>query len=98
MGVLEHFKALIQGKVERSWLRPLGAEHNIVCTVSVKLLPGGAVTSVSVQRCTGGDAAYMRSVELAVRKASPLPLPPDPRLASKFFSEDLKFTFKPSER
>ncbi len=97
-GVIERYKGMIQSKVERSWLRPMGSEHNIVCDVSVSVLSNGAVASVVVKHCTGGDAAYVRSVELAVNRASPLPLPSDPRLADQFVREAIHFNFKPRER
>ncbi len=58
----------------------------------VKQTMSGDVIDVRVQACTStSDKAFQRSVERAVRKASPLPLPPDPEL----FDREIVFTFKP---
>jgi colicin import membrane protein len=48
--------------------------------------------SVSVATCNGDDAVR-RSIEEAVRRASPLPKPPDPSL----FERNLRVQFRPDE-
>ena len=50
----------------------------------------GDVIDVKLQSCAN-DNAFQRSVERAVRKASPLPLPPNPDV----FDREIYFTFKP---
>ena len=50
----------------------------------------GDVIDVRLQSCSS-DNAFQRSVERAVRKASPLPLPPNPDV----FDREINFTFKP---
>ena len=55
-------------------------------------MPGGDVTSVQVIK-SSGDTAFDRSAEAAVYKASPLPMPDDPRVAQQLRS--FTFTFKP---
>jgi colicin import membrane protein len=60
--------------------------------VLVNQLPGGAVGDVRIGRCNGDDAVR-RSIEAAVRRADPLPLPSNPAL----FERNLRFTFKPEE-
>jgi colicin import membrane protein len=42
-----------------------------------------------------GNAAFDRSVENAVHKASPLPLPPDPTLFEHY--REIEFLFNPQE-
>lgn len=79
----------IRHKVERNWIRPASAQLGDACTVNVLQIPGGDVVDVSVESCTG-DAAFKRSVEAAVRKAAPLPDPPEPAL----FDRHIEFTFK----
>jgi colicin import membrane protein len=59
--------------------------------VSVNQVPGGEVTSVRVNGCTGGDEALRQSVETAVLRASPLPTPP----AGVPFERILELTFAP---
>ena len=60
--------------------------------MKVRLIPGGDVVSVSVVR-SSGDPVFDRSVETAVLKASPLPLPEDPALFKHF--REINFNFDP---
>ncbi|MBC8025661.1 MAG: cell envelope integrity protein TolA [Steroidobacteraceae bacterium] len=83
--------AAIVARIQRAWIKPPSAQPGISCTVSVQQVPGGEVTSVRVDSCTGGDAALRESVEAAVLRASPLPAPPDPRL----FERNLILIFEP---
>ena len=75
-GALERYMFSLRQKIERNWVRPASAVQGLVCTVSVRQLPGGVVTSVVVESCNG-DEAVRRSVQAAVEKASPLPEPED---------------------
>jgi colicin import membrane protein len=83
--------AAIVARIQRAWIKPPSAQPGISCTVSVQQVPGGEVTSVRVDSCSGGDAALRESVEAAVYRASPLPPPPDPRL----FERNLILIFEP---
>ncbi|MGE0080137.1 MAG: cell envelope integrity protein TolA [Thiohalomonadaceae bacterium] len=79
---------LIANKVSRNWLRPAGTSGSVDCQVFVRQLPGGEVVDVRLlQSC--GSPALDRSVEAAVRKASPLPAPPTPEV----FDREIKFRF-----
>jgi len=82
----------IQQKIQRSWVRPASARPGLDCKVSVTQLPGGEVVSVRITSCNG-DEAVERSIEAAVKRASPLPDPPVPSL----FDRNLRLTFKPEE-
>lgn len=82
----------IQQKVERNWVRPANAEVGLECIVNVRQLPGGEVVDVSIGRCNG-DQTVKRSIESAVYKASPLPMPQDPSV----FERRLTLIFKPKE-
>jgi colicin import membrane protein len=84
--------AQIVARIQRAWIKPPSAQPGISCTVSVTQVPGGEVTSVRVDSCSGGDAALRESVEAAVYRASPLPSPPDPAL----FERNLELTFAPT--
>jgi len=80
----------ITQKVENNWLRPVSTAAGQSCEVFVTQTMSGDVLDVKVQSCTS-DNAFQRSVERAVRKASPLPRPPDPEL----FDREIYFKFKP---
>jgi colicin import membrane protein len=81
---------LIEQKVERNWLRPVTSTKDMSCEVIVTQTSLGDVMSVGLQQCTN-DLAFQRSIERAVRKASPLPPPPNPEV----FDREIHFTFRP---
>jgi colicin import membrane protein len=83
--------AAIVARITRAWIRPPSAQAGVQCSVSVNQVPGGEVTQVRVNGCTGGDAALRESVEAAVFRASPLPTPP-PGVP---FERILELTFAP---
>ncbi len=89
---LAEFIPYIQDKVQRNWLRPPGSPQGLACLVKVRLIPGGEVASVNVIR-SSGDPVFDRSVESAVLKASPLPLPNDAALFNYF--REINFNFDP---
>ena len=89
---LSQFIPYIQQKVQNSWRRPAGSPPGLSCVIQVKLIPGGEVVSAKVVQ-SSGDALFDRSVETAVLKASPLPLPDDPAMF-KYFRE-INFRFVP---
>ena len=89
---MAQYSLAIQRKIERNWARPASAKPGIECVIDVRQLRGGEVIIARVGRCNG-DAAVMRTIEAAVFKASPLPVPSDPNL----FSPDLRIIFKPEE-
>jgi colicin import membrane protein len=91
-GALAEYIDLIRQKVERNWIPPPGVRPGLECEVLVNQLPGGTVGDVRIGACNGDDAVR-RSIEAAVRRADPLPLPSNPAL----FERNLRFTFKPEE-
>lgn len=91
---VDRYKALIRIQVTRNWNRPLGAAKGLKCEVHVRLTPGGEVVSAQVTR-TSGNAVFDRSVENAVHKAAPLPLPADPALFDNF--REIRFVFDPDK-
>jgi colicin import membrane protein len=90
--MIAEYVQYIREKVERSWIRPPNWGAEVSCTVEVRLIPSGEVIDATIVRSTG-NPAFDRSVEAAVFKASPLPVPPDPEVMEEFRS--FKFLFKP---
>lgn len=84
------YTALIRQKVQRNWSKPGSAKPGLECEVAVVQLPNGDVVDVRTVRCNGDDAVR-RSIEAAVRKASPLPLPENRLL----FDRNITFIFVP---
>ncbi|MCU7905699.1 MAG: cell envelope integrity protein TolA [Candidatus Thiodiazotropha sp. (ex Epidulcina cf. delphinae)] len=73
---IDRYVAVIKQQIERSWLKPGQSDDQLSCVVQVRLIPGGDVVpgGVSIIR-SSGNAAFDRSVETAVYKAAPLPVP-----------------------
>jgi len=86
----EQYILSIARKVENNWLRPSTTTKGQSCDVIVNQTMSGDVIDVKLQSCSS-DNAFQRSVERAVRKASPLPSPPNPDV----FDREIYFTFSP---
>ncbi len=86
--------AAIKRKVQNSWLRPpTAAGRDLQAKVRVRVSESGAVLMAKVVE-SSGNGAFDRSVEAAVYKAEPLPMPSSPRLIRQF--RDFTFIFRPS--
>ncbi|HBR98550.1 MAG TPA: hypothetical protein DD979_14425, partial [Gammaproteobacteria bacterium] len=90
-GLKSKYQRAIQQKVERNWIKPPGISGNYGCDVKVRQIPSGDVIDVEVRGCRGGSDALRRSVEAAVRRASPLPSAPDPGV----FEPEITIFFRP---
>jgi len=91
-GEVDRYIDIIKQHVQRRWIEPPNVSEGLSCKVQVRLMPGGGVLSVRIS-ASSGDPIFDRSVETAVMKASPLPLPKDPTLFDRF--RDLEFLFSP---
>ena len=92
--VVDQYKVLIRQRVSQSWSRPLGSAKGLKCTVHVSLTPSGGVLAAKVVK-SSGNPVFDRSVENAVFKAEPLPLPNDPTLFDNF--REIDFIFDPDK-
>jgi len=86
-------KVLIERKVTQNWNRPSTVSGKLACTIRVGLIPSGDVMSVVVVKGSGNQL-FDDSAERAVFKASPLPVPKDRNVFSKFRS--FTFVFSPN--
>ena len=91
--LLAEYSLAIRAAVERNWIRPPGAPAHLACVVRVSQAPSGDVVTVQIIE-SSGNRAFDSSVENAVWKSSPLPLPKDVGL----FRRDLQFMFDPEGR
>ncbi len=91
---IDRYVAVIKQQIERNWLRPGQSGQQLSCTVQVRLIPGGDVVpgGVSIIK-SSGNGAFDRSVEAAVYKAAPLPVPSGPLFES---FRNLRLNFKPN--
>lgn len=91
--VITHFASLMRNKIHQNWRQPIGLDiGGFKCKVAVKLLPTGDVVDARVVS-SSGNVEFDRSAEVAIRKASPLPVPEDPAIAREF--RQFTFTFHP---
>jgi len=83
--------AIIKGHIEQRWIKPAITKVGMICLVRVSLIPSGEVINVQYMR-RSGNAAFDQSVYSAVKRSSPLPLPPvEYGLSSEFRQIELNF-------
>lgn len=76
--------------IRLNWSRPAGTDRDFSCRIRIQQLPGGQIRQVEMlESC--GNSFLDASVESAVRKADPLPLPQNPRV----FERTLNLVFVP---
>ena len=91
-GLLDRYKAALEDAIKDAWNPPASARLGVDCVVEVVQIQTGDVMGARVTSCNGDDAVR-RSIEQAVRDASPLPKAPDPTL----FQRVVNVRFKPDE-
>ena len=82
----------VRTKVASVFIYPPDLEDGLNCTLYVRMIPGGDVVEARVTQ-SSGNASFDRQAENAVRKASPLPVPSNPRLFKRM--REIKFVFDP---
>ena len=90
MAAMAELEGLIRERVTRNWVKPAGAPDGLNCLVRVRLTPGGEVLNVSIVKRSGNEQ-FDRSVVAAVYKATPLPVPHDPKLFQYVREINIKF-------
>jgi colicin import membrane protein len=89
---IDTYKALVTNAIQSHWNYPDEVDNSLSCRLRIKVAPGGAVLSVALVE-SSGNTALDRSAEVAVYKASPLPVPTEPELFEKF--RELNLRVKP---
>jgi len=92
--LMDKYRAVIRQKVSRNWIKPAAVAEGMECIVRVRLVAGGEVINAEVIK-SSGDAAFDRSVESAVYKAAPLPVPSEADMFEYF--RDIEFLFRPED-
>ncbi|MDB5985730.1 MAG: protein TolA [Nevskia sp.] len=75
--ILAEWNAKLIAAIASKWERPPGIDPTLKCKLHLNLSPSGQVLSVSIV-ASSGNALFDGSVQAAVSRASPLPLPRDP--------------------
>lgn len=88
--LLADYTDKIQAKIRNYVVVPPDIKDNPQAVFKVVLLPSGEVLSAQMEK-SSGVPTYDNSVERAIYKAQPLPLPPDPAQFPIFRELELKF-------
>lgn len=80
----------IEQHISRRWIQPAQMASGWQCEVKVQQNAMGDILTVQMLNCNGSEA-FKNSVEQAVIKSSPLPVPRDPDV----FEKSIRFVFKP---
>jgi colicin import membrane protein len=88
------YKRRISERIKRFIIEPPGLQGNPEVEFDVIVLPGGEVLDARIRKASG-QAPWDNAVERAIRRAQPLPLPPDPALMREF--RELNLRFRPKE-
>lgn len=92
--LVDEYKRRIADRIKRFIIEPPNLQGNPEVEFDVVVLPGGEVLDVKTRRGSG-QASWDSAVERAIRRAQPLPLPPDPALMGRF--RELNLKFRPKE-
>ena len=90
--LIEKYKTKIYETIKRQWSIPPKSDE-LKAQVRITLLPDGDVRSILFIKRSGNDA-FDASIEAAINKASPLPVPNDPALFNQFRSMTFNFSSK----
>ncbi len=92
--LVDEYKRRIAERIKRFIIEPPSLQGNPEVEFGVIVLPGGEVLEVRTRKASG-QALWDNAVERAIRRAQPLPLPPDPALMREF--RELNLRFRPKE-
>ncbi len=89
-GRLDAYSRLVGDKIKRYIVEPPNMQGKPEAVFDVVQIPGGEILSVKLKR-SSGNPVYDAAVERAIRRAQPLPPPPDPARFSEVRELELKF-------
>jgi colicin import membrane protein len=93
-GQLNYYKSAILAAISQQWVVPASLDKNLSCKLLISLAPGGKVLQVKLIR-SSGNSLLDRSAQLAVLKASPLPVPKNTGFFKQF--KQLQLTVRPED-
>jgi len=86
------YVARIANAIEREF-NTAGLTEGLSCIFEIRMIPGGEVAEVKVVK-TSGNSVFDSRAEIAVKRASPLPVPDNPRIFGKM--REIRLTFAPN--
>jgi len=76
----------------RQEFNTVGLPDGLSCVFVIRMIPGGQVVESHIEK-SSGNPVFDRRAETALSKASPLPVPDNPRLFEKM--REIRLTFEP---
>jgi colicin import membrane protein len=92
--LVDEYKRRIAERIKQYIIEPPSLQGNPEVELNITVLPGGEVLDVRTRK-SSGQPLWDSAAERAVRRAQPLPLPPDPALMREF--RELNLRFRPKE-
>ena len=89
--IINRYHRLIASAIEREF-NITGLQAGLSCEFRIRMIPGGEVVEARIIK-SSGDTVFDRRAEVALKKASPLPVADDPRIFNKM--REIRFTFVP---
>lgn len=83
----------IQAAIRSNWIEPPISTTGLEALIRINVNPGGEVTSAQVVK-SSGNSLFDRSAEIAVLKASPIPIPNNPKYYQ--FIKEFNINFRPN--
>lgn len=92
-GRLDAYSRRVADKIRQYIVEPPNVQGNPEAIFTVIQIPGGDIIDLKMKR-SSGNPAYDAAVERAIRRAQPLPPPPDPARFSEVRELELRFRLK----
>ncbi|MGY8813429.1 MAG: cell envelope integrity protein TolA [Gammaproteobacteria bacterium] len=88
---INSYVARITVAIEREF-NTAGLPPGLSCILRIRMIPGGDVVEARIDK-SSGNAIFDSRAEIAVKRASPLPVPDNPRIFGKM--REIRLTFDP---
>ena len=93
LNVINIYVGRIADSIEREF-NTAGLSPGLSCIFQIRMIPGGDVVEARIIK-TSGDSLFDSRAEIAVKRASPLPVADNPRIFAKM--REIRLTFAPNQ-
>ncbi len=93
LNVINSFVGRIADSIEREF-NTSGLPPGLSCIFQIRMIPGGDVVDARVIK-SSGNSVFDSRAEIALKRASPLPVPDNPRIFAKM--REIRLTFAPNQ-
>jgi colicin import membrane protein len=92
LNIINSFVGRIADSIEREF-NTAGLPPGLSCIFQIRMIPGGDVADARVIK-SSGNSVFDSRAEIALKRASPLPVPDNPRIFAKM--REIRLTFAPN--